>query len=71
MAAGKNLQAHTAEVCVSQPAVTVPMIALSKGSSRPGKHQIRRVPVVDDRGGFTGIIALSDVAWEGRPHHAP
>ena len=27
------------------------------------KHQIRRVPVVDENGSCTGIIATADVAW--------
>lgn len=67
VAVGKNPQAYTAEVCMSQPAVTVPMSApLEEVVATMEKHQIRRVPVVDDRGCFTGIIAQADVAWEGR-----
>jgi CBS-domain-containing membrane protein len=31
------------------------------------KHQIRRVPVVDERGACAGIISQADVAWSERP----
>jgi CBS-domain-containing membrane protein len=30
------------------------------------KHQVRRVPVVDDRGGCVGMISQADVAWIGK-----
>jgi len=30
------------------------------------RHQIRRVPVVDEQGCCTGIIAQADVAWTDR-----
>jgi CBS-domain-containing membrane protein len=31
------------------------------------KHQIRRVPVVDERDCCVGIISQADVSWEGAP----
>ena len=33
------------------------------------KHQIRRLPITDERGNCAGIIAQADVAWTG-PEHA-
>ena len=32
------------------------------------KHNIRRVPVVDEHGSCAGIIAQADVAWTGGEH---
>jgi len=64
VADGKNPMAHTAETCMSQPVVTVgaddPLDAVVATME---KHQIRRVPVVDERGCCAGIIAQADVAW--------
>ena len=69
VAEGKNPMAYTAELCMSQPAVTVQMNAtLDDVLSTMEKHQIRRVPVVDERGCFTGIISQADIAWEGQEH---
>jgi CBS-domain-containing membrane protein len=31
------------------------------------KHQIRRVPVVDDRESCVGIISQADLSWAGGP----
>ena len=31
------------------------------------KHQIRRVPVVDERDSCVGIISQADVSWAGEP----
>lgn len=59
----KNPIAHTAESCMSQPAVTVRADApLEEVVSTMEKHQIRRVLVVDGDGYCTGIIAQADVA---------
>jgi CBS domain-containing protein len=69
VAEGKNPMAYTAEICMSQPAVTVPMTAtLDDVLSTMEKHQIRRVPVVDKRGCFAGIISQADIAWTGKEH---
>jgi len=69
IAEGKNPMAYTAEICMSQPAVTVPMTAtLDDVLSTMEKHQIRRVPVVDKRGCFAGIISQADIAWTGQEH---
>jgi CBS domain-containing protein len=67
VAEGKNPQAYTAETCMSQPAITVPVDApLSEVMATMEKHQVRRVPVVDEQGCCAGMIAQADVAWSGR-----
>jgi CBS domain-containing protein len=66
VAEGRNPLAYTAEVCMTQPAVTVRSDAtLDEVVSTMEKHQIRRVPVVDERGCCAGMIAQADVAWTG------
>ena len=63
VAEGMNPLAHTAESCMSHPVVTVRADApLNEVVSTMEKHQIRRVPVVDEDGCCTGIIAQADVA---------
>jgi CBS domain-containing protein len=65
VADGKNPIAHTAESCMSQPVVTVKADdPLDQVVATMEKHQIRRVPVVDERGCCAGIISQADVAWE-------
>jgi CBS domain-containing protein len=69
VAEGRNPSAYTAEQYMSQPVVTVPVDApLEEVVSTMEKHQIRRVPVVDERGCCAGIIAQADVAWTGAEH---
>jgi CBS domain-containing protein len=67
VAEGKNPTAYTAEMCMSQPVITVrtddPLDAVL---STMEKHQIRRVPVVDEEGCCAGIISQADVAWTAR-----
>ena len=64
VANGKNPMAHTAESCMSQPVVTVDANdTLDDVVATMEKHQIRRVPVVDERGCCAGIISQADVAW--------
>ena len=68
VAEGKNPMAYTAEICMSQPVVTVPEDApLDEVMATMEKHQVRRVPVVDQEGCCAGIIAQADLAWTGRP----
>jgi len=65
VAEGKNPIAYTAETCMSQPVVTVRSDApIDEVVSTMEKHQIRRVPVVDDRECCVGIISQADVAWK-------
>jgi CBS domain-containing protein len=65
VAHGKNPMAYTADTCMSQPVVTVCADdALGDVVSTMEKHQIRRVPVVDERGCCAGIISQADLAWK-------
>ena len=67
VAEGKNPMAFTAELCMSQPAITVAVDAsMSEVVATMEKHQVRRVPVVDEAGCCAGMIAQADVAWTGR-----
>jgi CBS domain-containing protein len=69
VAEGKNPAGHTAEQYMSQPVVTVRADApLDEIVSTMEKHQIRRVPVVDERGCCAGIVAQADVAWTSNEH---
>jgi CBS domain-containing protein len=64
VADGKNPMAYTVDRCMSQPVVTVQADdSLDDVVSTMEKHQIRRVPVVDERGCCTGIISQADLAW--------
>jgi CBS domain-containing protein len=66
VAQGKNPMAHTASEAMSQPVVTVSASTpLADVMSTMERHQIRRVPVVDDQGACAGIIAQADVARLG------
>jgi CBS domain-containing protein len=66
VAEGRNPAASTVEQFMSQPIVTVSSDeALEDVVSTMERHQIRRVPVIDERGGCAGIIAQADVAWTG------
>ena len=66
VAEGKNPGAHTAESCMSTPVVTVRADArLDDVISTMERHQIRRVPVVDEGGCCAGIISQADIAAAG------
>ena len=68
VAEGKNPGAYTAETCMSGPVVTVRTDAsLDEVVATMEKHQIRRVPVVDERDSCVGIIAQADVSWAHVP----
>ena len=69
VAQGKNPLAYTAEICMSDPVVTVfEDTALPEVLATMEKHQIRRLPVVDNEGRCAGMISQSDVAWVGGEH---
>jgi CBS domain-containing protein len=69
VAAGKNPIAYTAETCMSGPVVTVRADAsLGEVVATMEKHQIRRVPVVDERDSCVGIISQADVSRAGELH---
>ena len=66
VAEGKNPTAYTAEQFMSQPIVTVPAdTPLNEVVATMEKHQIRRMPVVDELGSCVGIISQADLAWTG------
>ena len=66
VAAGKNPVGYAAELCMSQPVVSVRAgDSLQLVLTTMEKHRIRRVPVVDDGDRCVGIIAQADVAWAG------
>ena len=66
VAEGKNPIAYTAETCMSGPVVTVRSDApLEEVVATMEEHQIRRVPVVDERDSCIGIISQADVSREG------
>jgi CBS domain-containing protein len=63
VAEGMNPMGHTAEAYMTQPVVTVRVNApLDEVVACMERHQVRRVPVVDDRGCLVGIIAQADLA---------
>jgi CBS domain-containing protein len=67
VADGKNPSAYPAEHAMTARVVTVMQDApLSDVLATMEKHQVRRVPVVDERGGCVGMISQADVAWAGR-----
>ena len=67
VAEGKNPSAYPAEHCMTSRVVTVTQDApLNEVLTTMEKHQVRRVPVVDDRGGCVGMISQADVAWVGK-----
>jgi CBS domain-containing protein len=69
VAEGKNPTAYTAELRMSQPVITVLASAtLDEVVRTMEKHQIRRVPVVDEQGRLAGMISQADIAWAGTEH---
>jgi CBS domain-containing protein len=68
VAEGKNPAAHTVESVMTRPVVTVRADApIDDVVATMERHHIRRVPVVDDGGCCTGIIAQADLAVDGPP----
>jgi len=71
VAEGKNPSGHLVESVMSSPAVTVRADApIDEVVSTMERHQIRRVPVVDDGGCCTGIIAQADLACDAPPQQS-
>ena len=66
-----NPTGHTVESVMTQPVVTVRADApIEEVVATMERHQIRRVPVVDDGGCCAGIIAQADIAVEAPPQKA-
>lgn len=67
VAKGKNLLEMIAKDCMTKPAITVtPETSLEDCCSLMKEHQIRRIPVVDQKGACCGMVAQADLA-----KHAP
>lgn len=67
IAEGKNPMAYAAETCMSTSVVTMRADApIADVVSTMQQHQIRRVPIVDDKGCCIGIISQADVASVAR-----
>ena len=67
VAEGKNPMAYTAEICMSQPVVTVRADApMAQVVATMEQYQLRRVPVVDQQGRCVGIVSQADVALGAR-----
>jgi CBS domain-containing protein len=63
VAQGKNPQGHTADSCMTPRVVTAFIDdSIDDVVAAMEKHQIRRVPVLDESGRCAGIIAQADVA---------
>ena len=66
VAQGKNPLAYTADICMSDPVITVlAETPIAEVLSTMEKHQIRRVPVVDEKESCVGMIAQGDISWTG------
>jgi CBS domain-containing protein len=71
VAEGKNPTGHTVESVMSKPVVTVRTdTPIDDVLATMEKHQIRRVPVIDESGCCMGIIAQADLASEAPPQKA-
>jgi CBS domain-containing protein len=64
----RNPIGYTAENCMTTTVVTVRVQdSLADVLQTMEKHQIRRVPVVDDEGRCAGIISQADIARDASP----
>jgi CBS domain-containing protein len=54
------------ELMSGNPKTARPDDDVSKVMDLMGREQVRRVPIVDDRGALVGIVAQADVALEAR-----
>lgn len=70
VADGKNPMAYPAEICMSHPVAAVPLDApLAEVMATMEQSQVRRVPVIDERGRCVGIISQADVLWTSGKRH--
>ena len=67
IAEGHNPMGYTAEDYMTQPVVTVrDDTPIEEVVTTMERHQVRRVPVVDQEGCCIGIVAQADIAWAAR-----
>ncbi|MCR4336875.1 MAG: CBS domain-containing protein, partial [Candidatus Omnitrophica bacterium] len=63
VAQGRNPLKLTATDCMSEPCITVPSdMSIEDCCDVLEDNQIRRVPVIDDRGVCCGIVSQADIA---------
>jgi CBS domain-containing protein len=66
VAEGKDPRSTTVRDCASKDLVTVdPQQDLEEALRLMAKHQVRRLPVVEEDGKLVGIVAQADVAKHG------
>ncbi|HLK60004.1 MAG TPA: CBS domain-containing protein [Chthonomonadaceae bacterium] len=66
LAEGKNPLQMTAQECMSTPVVTVrPDNSIEECCRLMEQNRIRRIPVVNAKGGCEGIVAQADIARKG------
>ncbi len=71
VAEGKNPMAYPAEICMSQPVVVVTVrTPVREVVGLMEKHQVRRLPVVEEDGRCVGMISQADIARAGMPRDA-
>ncbi len=63
VAEGQDYRGATAGSCMTQPALSLPRDAqVSDAVEMMQAHQVRRLPIVDDRGVVRGIVSQADLA---------
>jgi CBS domain-containing protein len=63
VAAEQDTRELKASECMTSPCITTtPEASVDECMELMRQHKIRRVPVVDDRGGCCGIVAQADIA---------
>jgi CBS domain-containing protein len=71
LAHSNGLVAHVTDCMTHAPLVTVaPEASVQSVADLMIRHQVRRVPVVDDRGAVQGVIAQADLATHVGPGDA-
>jgi CBS domain-containing protein len=66
VAEGKNPEQVTVEEVASKQVVTIdPQQDLAEALRIMAKHQVRRLPVVEEDGRLVGVVAQADIAREG------
>lgn len=67
VAEGKDVQSSTVGEVASRDLVTVdPQQDMDEALRLMARHQVRRLPVVEEDGRLVGILAQADVAMEGQ-----
>lgn len=63
IAQGQDVRTATVAACMTQPAISLsPDAQVSDAVEMMQEHQVRRLPVVDDKGKVCGIVSQADLA---------